>query len=282
VVKARHHPAEARLGVQLPEYAEGFLFRSVPREGNNDMPVHDWTRVSDATFHDFHYSWVLEIKRALIRGLLPRGYYVMAEQFGGDVGAPDVLTLQATGTDPEPEGSLVGTATLAESPPAVHARTTIARDSYARLQRTLVIRHTSDDRIVALIEVLSRGNKSNRQAIRSFLDKAVAALDGGIHLLLVDVHPPGPRDPSGIHGVVLNEIGSEDYVLTRECLLTVAAYVGGTSVEAFVAHFAVGEALPEMPLFLTRENYVRVPLESAYTAAWEDVPPQYQEVLLGS
>ncbi len=25
------------------------------------MPVHDWTRVSDGTFHDFHYSWVLEI-----------------------------------------------------------------------------------------------------------------------------------------------------------------------------------------------------------------------------
>ncbi len=35
-----------------------------------------------------------------------------------------------------------------------------------------------------------------------------------------------------------------------------------------------------MPLFLTRENYVRVPLEATYTAAWEDVPPQYQEALL--
>src|SRR3954454_13921730 len=135
------------------------------------MPVHDWTRVSDATFHDFHYSWVLEIKRALKRGRLPKGYYVMAEQFGGDLGAPDVLTLQAAGTKPEPEGPLAGTATLTETPPAVHSRTTIARDSYARLQRTLVIRHTSDDRIVAMIEVISRGNKASRHAMRSFLDK---------------------------------------------------------------------------------------------------------------
>jgi len=127
-----------------------------------------------------------------MRGLLPKGYYVMAEQFGGDLGAPDVLTLQAAGTKPEPEGPLSGTATLTESPPVVHARTTIERDSYARKQRTLVIRHTSDDRIVAMIELLSRGNKSNRHAIRSFLDKAVAVLDGGIHLLLVDVHPRGP------------------------------------------------------------------------------------------
>src|SRR5438445_3424259 len=205
------------------------------------MPVHDWTRVSDGIFHDFHYSWVLEIKRALKRGLLPPGYYVMAEQFGGDLGAPDVLTLQAPNSNPESEGSLSGTATLTESPPLVHTRSTIARDSYARLQRSLVIRHTSDDRIVAMIEVLSPGNKSSRHAIRSFLDKAVAALDGGVHLLLVDVHPPGPRDPNGIHGAVLREIGTEEYVLGSERPLTAAAYIGGTVVEAFVAHFAVGE-----------------------------------------
>ena len=69
------------------------------------MSVHDWTRVSAGTFHDFHYSWVLELKRALKRGLLPRGYYVMAEQVSGDIGAPDVLTLQATGADPDAEGA---------------------------------------------------------------------------------------------------------------------------------------------------------------------------------
>ena len=92
------------------------------------MPVHDWTRVSDGNFHDFHYSWVLEIKRALKRGLLPKGYYVMAEQFGGDLGAPDVLTLQTAGTKPEPGGSLSGTVTRTEVPPVVHARTTIARE----------------------------------------------------------------------------------------------------------------------------------------------------------
>jgi hypothetical protein len=218
------------------------------------MPVHDWTRVSGGTFHDFHYSWVLEIKRALMRGLLAKGYYVMAEQLGSDLGAPDVLTLQAAD----------------------------ARNFYARAQRTLVIRHTSDDRIVAMIEVLSPGNKSSRHAIRSFLDKAVAALDVGVHLLLIDGHPPGARDPHGIHGALLNEIGTENYVLPGERPLTVVAYVGGAVVEAFVAHFTVGEPIPQMPLFLTRENYIQVPLEATYNAAWEDVPPQYQEVLLAS
>src|SRR6516162_644949 len=107
------------------------------------MPVHDWTRVSDGAFHDFHYSWVLEIKRALKRGLLPEGYYVMAEQLGGDVGAPDVLTPQAAGAEPRPEGLLAGTVTVTETPPLFHARAAIRRDPYARLQRSLLIRHTS-------------------------------------------------------------------------------------------------------------------------------------------
>lgn len=102
------------------------------------------------------------------------------------------------------------------------------------------------------------------------------------HLLLIDVHPPGPRDPHGIHGALLNDIGPEDYVLGSEHPLTVAAYIRGAVVDAFVDHFAVGGAIPQMPLFLTRKNYVHVPLESAYVAAWEDSPPQYQEILRAS
>jgi hypothetical protein len=42
----------------------------------------------------------------------------MAEQFGGDVGAPDVLTFQAADARPEPGVGLPGTATLTETPPS--------------------------------------------------------------------------------------------------------------------------------------------------------------------
>ena len=35
------------------------------------MPIHDWTRVSDGTFHAFHVSWVSELQESLNSGLLP-------------------------------------------------------------------------------------------------------------------------------------------------------------------------------------------------------------------
>jgi hypothetical protein len=75
-------------------------------------------------------------------------------------------------------------------------------DEYVLKQNTLVIRRTSGDRIVALVEIVSPGNKASRQALRRFVEKAAAALWRGYHLLVLDLHPPGPRDPEGIHGAI--------------------------------------------------------------------------------
>src|SRR5438105_4478628 len=83
------------------------------------MPVHDWTRVEDGIFHDFHLAWIGELRKALNRGLLPPGYYALAEQIAGSVG-PDVLTLQGNGVAEPPaddSGSSGGTLTLVRTVP---------------------------------------------------------------------------------------------------------------------------------------------------------------------
>ena len=65
--------------------------------------------------------------------------------------------------------------------PRVSLCENIDAESYARRQRSVVVRHISDDRIVALIEILSPGNKSSYKEFRTFLAKAVdASLSGGI------------------------------------------------------------------------------------------------------
>src|SRR5262245_7282421 len=57
------------------------------------MPIHDWTRVTAGTWHDFHLAWMAEIRNVLNSGILPADYYAQAEQIAGPLG-PDVLTLQ--------------------------------------------------------------------------------------------------------------------------------------------------------------------------------------------
>jgi hypothetical protein len=209
------------------------------------MPVHDWTRVDAGIFHHFHISWIADIAGALNSGLLPPEYYALAEQLAGGPG----LTVRA------------------------------AIDEYAARRRTVVIRHVSLHRVVALVEILSPGNKASCHALRAFLDKAVAGLTQGIHLLVADLFPPGPCDPQGIHGALWQRLNGGDYEPPPDKPLTLAAYVAGPVQTAYVEPVAVGDALPDMPLFLDPEQYINVPLEATYRAAYEGVPRFYRQIL---
>jgi hypothetical protein len=246
------------------------------------MPIHDWTRVTDGTLHDFHVAWITEIRNALNGGLLPDTYYAQAEQIAGPLG-PDVLTLQTDAIPPSNgaagASSGGGGAAIAVLPP--HARWTgeAEMNDYVLKRRTVVIRHSSNDRIVALIEVVSPGNKSSRHGIRTFVEKAVEALYLGFHLLIVDLFPPGPRDPQGIHPLIWGEISDDPFELPPGEPLTLAAYSAGPSKKAYVEPTAVGHALVDMPLFLDPDTYVNVPLDATYQAAYRGVPRRWRAVL---
>jgi hypothetical protein len=244
------------------------------------MPVHDWTRVGAGTFHDFHSGWIIELRNALNAGLLPAPYYAMADQVAGSVG-PDVLTLQGNGSAGGPQPTVgQGPTAVALAPPKVRFTATAERDLYAKKQRSLVIRHGSEDRIVALIEILSPGNKGSRHAMHTFVEKAVGVLSGGYHLLLIDLLPPGPRDPQGIHGAVWAELGDDAYTQPPDKPLTLASYVArDTTTAYYVEPVAVGDVLIDMPLFLTPELYASVPLEATYLAAWRGLGWRWRAVL---
>jgi hypothetical protein len=242
------------------------------------MPIHDWTRVDAGIFHHFHLEWIGDLSRVLNRGLLPPDYYALAEQIAGGLG-PDVLTLKGPVNDVPVVDGPAGVVALAAIPPRVQFRQRAEQDQYAAKAKTIVIRHVSEHQIIAMIELVSPGNKASRHGLRAFRDKAFSVLRLGIHLVVVDLFPPGPRDPQGIHKVIWDEFIDNDFALPSAKPLTVASYIGGPIPEAFVEPTVVGAQLPEMPLFLTPEVYVPLPLESAYQSAWEAVPAYWRGVM---
>src|SRR5262245_31817793 len=101
------------------------------------MPIHDWTKVSPGTFHDFHTAWIAELRKVLNQGLLPPGYYAMSEQVGGDIG-PDVLALE-TVQPPRPEdGEPEGAVAVTLAPPPVRTVQYAEDEVYVRKRKTLV------------------------------------------------------------------------------------------------------------------------------------------------
>src|SRR5690242_2652111 len=100
------------------------------------MPVHDWTRVEAGIFHDFHTTWVTEIRSALNEGVLPEGYYALAEQHAG-LGITDVLTLHASPAPTERRPPLLpatGGTAVSEAPPTVRHRETLAQPGLLALR----------------------------------------------------------------------------------------------------------------------------------------------------
>jgi hypothetical protein len=245
------------------------------------MLIHDWTRVTAGTRHDFHLAWIAEIRNALNGGILPSDYYAQAEQIAGPMG-PDVLTLQIPenpSNGASERHSSDGGIAVAVAPPRMRVTAEGEMDDYVFKRRTLVIRHASDDRIIALIEIISPGNKSSRHGLRSFVEKAVEALYHGFHLLLIDLFPASRRDPNGIHGAIWAEFNDDPFLLDKNEPLTLVAYSAGARKRAYVEPTAVGRDLIDMPLFLTPETYVNVPLDATYAAAYRGVPRRWQRVL---
>ncbi len=267
------------------------------------MPVHDWTRVTAGIFHHFHQGWITELSRSL-NGLLPDDYYAMAEQRAGTK-VPDVLTLESVrgplaeqghelpgpelGPPEESEDSAEhgardagGGVALAEAPPKVGFTDVVSEAALLTLkQRRVAIRHATNDRIVALLEIVSPGNKDARGPVDAFVDKALAAIQKGYHLMVLDVLPPTPSMQVTLHDRIWRGLNGAGYHLPDKPL-TLSADRVARDVTTYVESIAIGAVLPDMPLFFTPERYVNVPLETTYRAAYEGVPRRWRRVIEAS
>lgn len=242
------------------------------------MPAHDWTRVDAGTFHDLHQAWITHLKERLNGGILPPGYYAMSEQIAAKM-HPDVLALR----DPaRTDRDLSKTKTLETAPKVQWRVTAKINQQYHRKVRTVVVRRLDDHEVVAFIEVVSRANKDRESNVTEIVDKIVLAVDNGVSVLLLDLLPPTKHDPQGIHGAVWNRFDDEPYLPPVGHPLTMASYLAEPlGPEAFVQSVAVGQLLTDMPVFLTPENYVEVPVEETYMAAYRGMPEYWRNVIEG-
>ncbi len=240
------------------------------------MPIHDWSHVDAGVFHHFHQAWTIAISDALNGGVLPEGFFAMAEQVvSGPI--PDVVTLQQQSSETGAKRSPGGVA-VAEVPPQARFVTSAEIDLYVGKANRISIKHRLG-KVVAIIEIVSPGNKSSSHALRTFVEKAEALFRQGINLLIVDLFPPSSRDPQGIHKAIWDEIKVEPFELPADKPLTVAAYEAGDPWTAYVEPVAVGDALPSLPVFLSPGIYVPAPLETTYESTWGKCPEPLRQAV---
>ena len=242
------------------------------------MPMHDWTRVDAGLYHDFHQSWAVAIKNALNGGALPAHHFALVEQHAGGP-VPDVLTLQRDDAGGGGGGTALAVApgtALAAAPRTRHVQRWEADVYVARASR-IAIRHRHGE-VVAVIELVSPGNKVSKGDFDALVGKSAGLLRAGVNLLIVDPFPPGRRDPDGVHSAIWGEFIDEPYALPPGQPLAASAYDAAERA-AYVEPFAVGEPVPDVPLFLLPGRYVTCPLAAAYEETWRLFPAALKGLL---
>jgi hypothetical protein len=216
------------------------------------MPIHDWTRVDAGLFHDFHQGWICALSDALNLGVLPPNYFALVEQrIHGPI--PDVL---------------------------ISRQPTEEAEIYAAKADRIDVRRQHGG-VVAVIEIVSPGNKDGFLVLREFVEQIAHEIYQDVHLLVIDLFPPGVFDPQGIHKAIWDEIEEDRFELPKDRPLTLAAYNAGSRLTAYIGSVAIGDVLPDMPLFLGGEYVVPVPLEATYQTTWKGFPTVLKRLLEG-
>lgn len=180
------------------------------------MPVHDWTKVDAATFHALHVLWIGKLMEALNQGVLPKGYYAMAEQ--------------VVSAETKRQGDVVSPCRIS-------------------------VRHTSGHHLVAVIEIVSPSNKDRRAHVQELADKIGMLLEEGISATVIDLLPRGRHDPRGVHGAVWARFDRERYQPPEDEPFALVSYRwDDEGPEAFVEPLRLARRLIDMPLFLTAER----------------------------
>jgi hypothetical protein len=213
------------------------------------MPLHDWTRVDAGLFHAFHQTWIGALADALNTAGSPEGLFGLLER--GD--EPGDFVLDSCCRYAEAE-------------------------VYARRADRIAVRPLSG-RPISVVQIVSPGTKSSPKALQAFVERQARLIRHGVHLLVIDPVPPGKGDPRGIHKAIWDEFDEQPFELPLDRRLTLAAYEDGPVPTAYVQPVPVGEALPDMPLFLGLGQYVPMPLEATYQTTWGLFPAELKGLL---
>ena len=214
------------------------------------MPDRDWTRVDAGLFHAFHHRWIDPVSDAPnTEGILTRLLRSPARAEPFEIPSWTCLTLRFSAQDGETSGR--ATANPRRSGQNPQPRVRLVRRSEAEIHAGSPIgyRPTSTRPDCRRDRNHLPGQQGDKSGIAHLCNERTAALiQQGVHLLVVHLSPAGTRS-CGIKAI-WDEFEEED---SRNCLPTA---LGTCSLRRRAAPggyrepIAVGDVLPDMPLFL--------------------------------
>lgn len=226
------------------------------------MPLHHWPN-TNVPWRSFHNHWIVRLVEYLNEDLLPPGFQARPTELLVGI-EPDVLLLQdadrAESDSPSASPSTLGQATSTSVLPLP-----------AELPMVGIYSAYDTTRLVAVIELVSPGNKDRPEAVQGFVEKVVFLLQEGVHVMVVDII----RLPRlAMRRAILKRLGLTDAQTVSQgawvasyCALPESDPHPHLQIREWAHMVEVNAPLPELPLFLRKDqNWVMVDLERTYQA----------------
>lgn len=223
-------------------------------------PHHHW--------ESFHSNWATRIAD-VIAAVLPAEFQVEEHTHAGPGFEIDVATYEGqTPPNSNPAGPALATrAAPAYAPPAPDATMPAA---FPETSEVRVFHTAAGLTLVAVVELVSPGNKGRPAEGRAFAAKGASYLAQGVSLIVVDVVT---SRQASLHNDVMRLMeAAPDLDFPAEVDLYAVAYrpvKRGERGEIDVGRrpLALGAPLPTLPLRLTGDLFVAVDFEAAYQEA---------------
>jgi hypothetical protein len=230
----------------------------MPLRDHFHSPVNDKHR-----WDAVHGGWPMEIVRTLF-DILPAGFVAEPKIYHGSPFEVDVSMIEDDDRPPHVEESGGGTATLTAAPPLTVPADLSELDEYeirvydAERERTLV----------AAVEIVSPANKDRPETREQFISKADALLRQGVCVAVVDIVT---SYQANLYAELLARFGQTDPRLGDPPAPLYAVTLRGRKpkkrrpvLDLWYFPLAVGQPLPTIPLWLSPELSIELPLEPSY------------------
>jgi hypothetical protein len=231
------------------------------------MPLRDHFRspVTDThSWDEVHGGWPMEIVRVL-NPILPAGFRAAPSVHLGSPFEVDVSTYDLDTRDPDVIPDSGGTATQTSLAPTF----TVAADLADQDEYEIRVYDAQRGRqLVAAIEIVSPSNKDRPETRELFVGKVAAMLQQGVCVSLVDLVTVRRAnlyaDLVTLFGHIDPQLAPTPPHLYAVTLRGRRPPRGGFRLDAWFYPMAVGEPLPTLPIWLTDDLRVMLPLESSY------------------
>jgi hypothetical protein len=225
--------------------------------------------ITERRWESFHSSWATRIADALTENWLPPNYIAEEHAHLGPSVEIDVGTFERDGLrGTEAGGGVVATVgPKVWTPPAPDA---VMPSVFPDTFEVRVLSTDTGPKLVAVIELVSPGNKDRATERRAFAVKCASYLYQGISLIIVDIVT---SRRANLHNEILGVMEAADTLrLAPEVSLYAVAYRplrrdGKDEIDVWRSTLALNQPLPTLPLSLRADLAIPVDFEATYAEA---------------